>query len=836
MRADRGQARGRLRLLLLVLPVLGVLLPVGAARAAEVTLTGRALLAGHVRPGAWMAVAVTVENAGPPISGELRLGSEAEGRSSYGTPVELATGARQEHVLYAQPGFFGRSLRVQLWDGAEALATTAIEIRSHDAYQPIIGIVAEHPEGLHADIVDAATAPNVTVPAIVPLTPADLPARVEAWSAIDRLVWQDVDIASSLSGEQLQAMTTWLGAGGRLIVVGGTAGSGVLAGFPTGLLPFRPAATVDVASDELASLLGPLPAGVTGLAAVAGTLERGSVLARTGDQVFAAESDYGQGVVTVVGVNLADPALRGTEVAKAFWGRLLPPSVSAVLNPLVLPDDSTILAALNNLPSIDLPRIDQLFLLLFGYIALVGPVNYLVLRRLDRREWAWLTMPLLVVGFSVAAYSLGLLLKGSDIVVNEVAIVRGATGTETGLGQVYVGVYSPTRQTFDVRVRGGALLSNPTVLQQQGRTEQQPLDILFGDPSRLRNFGVGYAALRSFRAESALGTPRIETDFRYVDGRLQGSLTNRSETTLEHVAVSYGGGLAVIRSLAPGEGRAVDIAVADAPPLQEAYSVRVFGHAVVSDPAEARRIATRRAVLDQLSGFGPGLAGAGTGQPTILAWRSGSSLEIDVGQTANRVGEALYLLSAPIRTEGRLVYTSDLMRRSVIAADAGQAFFDGYSFNLSRGTMTVELRPVSAPSAIRVTSLELALTQGEPRVLRGRGTAVDPLPDAEQPDQADPVGDAGASGEEPALGEGGIVGGGKPVEGFTGIPALQLFDRVSGRWLEFPKVNPSASHVINDPARFVDEAGAVRIRFVNRGALEEQAYFNVLVRLEGSAA
>ena len=55
------------------------------------------------------------------------------------------------------------------------------------------------------------------------------------------------------------------------------------------------------------------------------------------------------------------------------------------------------------MPALALPSIEGLLLLLLGYIVLIGPINYLVLRRLDRREWAWVTMPLLVVGFTAGA-------------------------------------------------------------------------------------------------------------------------------------------------------------------------------------------------------------------------------------------------------------------------------------------------------------------------------------------------------------------------------------------------------------------------------------------------
>ena len=91
------------------------------------------------------------------------------------------------------------------------------------------------------------------------LTVADLPERPEAWSALDRLVWQDVD-AGQLSAEQLAALRTWLAGGGRLTIVGGTGGLGLLAGFPDELLPFRPTVTVDVDPEAIRGLARRHPA------------------------------------------------------------------------------------------------------------------------------------------------------------------------------------------------------------------------------------------------------------------------------------------------------------------------------------------------------------------------------------------------------------------------------------------------------------------------------------------------------------------------------------------------------------------------------------------------
>ena len=415
---------------------LSTLLPLArpVAAAGDVTLDAHAQLAGHVRPGAWAEVLVHVVNNGPAISGELRVRTQTQGASQFGVAVELPSGADQQHFLYAQPPLFGTKLTVDLVVAGNAVISKDVPITSHDAYSPIVGVVAEHPEGFLRDVT-AAVAPDPQfggqVTTVLTLDPADLPYRVDAWSAIDRLIWQDVD-TTQLQQPQLDAMAQWVTAGGRLIIVGGTTGITTLGALPADLLPFQPVQTATVAPADLTGLLGELPAGAADTAALAGTLSRGSVMGRTGNFVYAAQAPYGQGQVTIIGINPAESWLKGSDAADNLWHRVLPAASNAVISPFLFSNDGNLLGALQNLPAVGLPPIEQLFLLLLAYIALIGPINYLILRRLDKREWAWVTMPALVVVFAVGSYALGTSLKGSDVIVNEVSIVRAGQGTDTG--------------------------------------------------------------------------------------------------------------------------------------------------------------------------------------------------------------------------------------------------------------------------------------------------------------------------------------------------------------------------------------------------------------------
>ncbi|MEO6350896.1 MAG: hypothetical protein ABIP53_09625, partial [Candidatus Limnocylindrales bacterium] len=454
----------------------------------ELRISARPLMGGHARPGAWTAVEVLVENDGPSVTGELLIRGPQQGQSRYGVEADLPNGARQRFTLYAQTALFGSRLNVDLVSGTQVLATQQVRITSHDAYTPIVAVIAERPEGFTRDIQDALVNPNVQTSTVITLQIGDLPSRVEAWAAIDRLVWQDVD-AAQLSTTQLEALRLWVGAGGRLTIVGGTTGFATVRGFNRDdemLLPFDPIRTVDVTPADLSGLVGTPPTGATSVPAIAGPLDHGTILARLGDDVVAAEAVYGRGSIALIGFDPSTNWISDSDAAGALWHRLMPQVSGPALNPLAITDDSQIVYALQNLPSVDLPPIEQLFILLIAYIALIGPINYLVLRRLDKREWAWVTIPALVAVFAAGSYGLGATLKGSDVIVNQITVVRAAQGTGLGIGQAYIGIYSPSRRSFDVRIPGGALLSNPTSQAQSGQVET-PLDVVFGaSSSRLR--------------------------------------------------------------------------------------------------------------------------------------------------------------------------------------------------------------------------------------------------------------------------------------------------------------------------------------------------------------
>ena len=778
-------------------------LALSTSAAENVGLQARVLLQGHTRVGSWMAIEVQFTNNGPAVRGELRIAGGSQGRTRFSVAVDLPTDSRKTYVLHAQPPAFGRSVKVELVSGSSTVATADVAYLVHDTSQLIVGVVAEKPQGIIGEL-DLDPGAKGAVPVIVSLGVGDLPERLEGWATLDRLIWQDVD-SNTLTDGQLAALRGWIAGGGRLIIAGGTAGIGTLSGFPDDILPYRPTATVDVAPTTIAGLVGPLPASAVDLPAYAGDLGRGRALATSGDRIVAGELDYGSGSVTILGFDPTTTWLAASRDVESMWRRLLPTRTGGA--PVITSDDSQIVSAVGQLASLALPPIGWLIVLLGGYILLIGPINYVVLRSLDRRELAWITMPVLIAVFAVSAYGFGIALRGSDLIVNEVAIVRGAPGATEGTAQVYLGIFSPSRATYQVQVPGGALLAAPITGDFAGGGDAAVLDIVQGDPSLVRNLSVGFSSQRMLRAESATTVPLVEAQLALRDGVLAGTIRNRSQQTLEKVAVVLGGSVAVVGDIPASTDRTVTLRPTGNQFFQS-LSDRIFGQIFFGDSSQLTdaglRLRVRAAVVSQLT-YDPmfgNLATLNSSGPVILAWGRDEVLDVRIeNQTARRNANVLYYFPVDLTVEGKATFTTDLIQSTVVSTEA--AFFskDPFSVNMGAGSATIAYRPISFEGSIVASELQLALNFGGGSFPSGSPVALEPLDEA-------PVPCTDRANTEPA--------GCEPPR-LDGLPEMDLFDRTGeGAWVRLPHLGQGSAYTIADPGRYIDPAtGQILIRFVN---------------------
>ena len=626
-------------------------LPVRAASAVEIE--GRALVGGSYAVGGWAAIGITLVNEGPPTAGHLEADTEAGTTRRF---VEMPAGSRKAVTIYVQPGGFQREVAIRYVE-PNGTSRTTVAVRALEASSHQVAIVGDRNGSLRAQL-SGVTAPGAAEPVV--LGTSDLPERPEPLEGIDTIVW--AGDASTLAEAQRRSLERWLAGGGQLVVIGGADWQSRTDAF-SDLLPLdRLAATDDVSQAQLAAWVGADAPSLAPATVATGT-------ARPDARVLVAEDEtplismrpVGAGRVLLLGPDLAADAYRGWPGAAQLWSRLLPSTM--VIDAFVggqLQDREqaagSMAQALNTLPALEVPPAELLLLVIVAYIVLIGPVSYLVLSRLDRRELAWVTAPVLVLLFTAGSYGIGVTLKGSEVLVNQIAVIRTAPGVRAATVESYAGVFSPTRGTYDLAVEADALLAQMrgTAFAEPGVQPASPLTVEQGHPARLWQLPIASGGFEYVRADGIADlAPALEVAWSTEGPERGGTVTNLADEPILDVAYVATTGGARIGDIGPGETVEFSVPPLNVNATSASDQVYGFGGFDSSDP-ERRRIAARRGVIDALVGLGAGmpsggseLSGLGGRGPYIIGWRAaeGPTPIMVAGVETQRYAETVEVVS-----------------------------------------------------------------------------------------------------------------------------------------------------------------------------------------------
>lgn len=623
-----------------------------AAAPAGVTMQVEAHYSGHFKFGEWLPLRVTLANDGPAVRADVRADvTEASGQITYVAPVELPTGARKQLTLYVQPPSFARAVRVRLIEGQTELARQNVAVTVERNVNYIVGVIAPRMEPfavlggltLNPQAADVQFA-NVPRPVVVlPVQLSDIPDRAEGLRVLDALIISGVD-TSGLGADQGRALQGWVEQGGRLIVGGGAGAARTLAGLPAGLAKdlLAPGITADLQTLPALADFAEQEIRVPGPFAVTWPAARRDALIEQDGLALAVERRLGEGYINYVALDLAGSPFDAWAGAVRFWEKLLTPGSAYPLN---LPPDvsprlmhaSSLYYALQNLPALELPSIRWLGGLLIVYILLVGPVNYLILRRLRKLEWGWVTIPALTVMFSVGAFALGFNLRGSDVIVNQISILTfHANGTAAPM-QTCVGIFSPARRAYTVNVPDRALLTplSPDINPWGGggMLAAGALDIVQSDPAQVRGLQVDQWAMQAFQVESSAPEGWTIESALTLDGeRIRGTLVNRTGETLLDATLVYGNRYARLGNLAAGSSLSLDHVLQNPSNTPFPYFLyeNIWQNAGPQGPP--RELQVQQQLLDSQWG-GMKEPTQPPVRPTLIAWLKASPLEVHVADT-----------------------------------------------------------------------------------------------------------------------------------------------------------------------------------------------------------
>ena len=593
---------------------------------------------GRYKLGTWTPVRASLATSSPPFRGFLELVAPDDDGvpTAIRTPVELTESGPVEVTALVRIGAAGAEVRARLLDGEgrplpgrSASATASPE--SLD-----LGVTLVLRDGDPSGLDELAELPRFRVPGggrslvVGPLGQLpDVPFGLDAIEAVV-LETSDQNIRTSLARGDADRLRDWVARGGHLVVAIGE-GWRETAEALGDLMPARPIEATGRAGllEDLGALesFADKPFRVSGgrrlkVVPVEGWADRGGVpIASTAATPLVVRAAYGLGRVTLVGLDVAHPPFRDWPDRRYFWDKVLDLRRSgsedlggsygstgggAIIQSAAPELGARLHRALEVFPGVKIVPFGWVAGFVLGYIVLIGPLEYLFLRKVAKRmELTWLTFPVIVAATCGLAFAGAYAIKGDELRVNKLDLVDYDQDGGTYRGRSWLTLYSPENHDYRLALEpaGPDFKPVPEAVEQslswygspdpvsrnmgrialgQAAYRYEPA----GEPRQLAGVRVAIWSTKAFVGRWS-GTSKavlLDSDLRPTSGdRLSGSVRNRLGKPMVRARLFYGRNVYDLGRIAPGAVVLVD------PSKSEATTRYLFRRLADLDESAERR-------------------------------------------------------------------------------------------------------------------------------------------------------------------------------------------------------------------------------------------------------
>ena len=633
-------------------------------------MTARAGYDGFYKGEYWIPVHTTVSNEGASIEGVLRvIVDDASGSNEivYQAPMSLPSPSVKRQTLFVQLPNFRSHLQIELIseDGVilETVESNPLDWLAADSL--LYGVVTDEPGDL--DFLEDLTADRSDA-AVAYLDSSDLPESPAAWNALDVLIIHNTD-ASELNQSQLDSLKSWIESGGQLVVAAGPEWQATTDGLAD-LLPVTISSSQSIEDlPALQSFTGQSFRDPGPYVIATSTLKNGELLLHEDGLPILARRNLGRGAIYFLSLSPSSPPLADWDGSSILWQEVVSRLPDQPQWYIGFQDGFSANNAVSSLPSFNLPSGWQLFLFLLAYIIVMGPINYMVLRRIGRRELAWITIPGLVVIFSAMALLAGFRLKGNNIIINQMSVASGHLDGTNVRVQTILGLYSPNRKTFDLSFPAGTLARPFAAGYGELASGGNVKAILQGQEVVVDDIRVDVSGIEPLVADSYRQAPAVtgQVALRSEGGDLvlEANLQNNSQVNLENATILLGLTAIPLGDLMPGESAIISQPVnlgsgnptgsgitSFAPvgpaisPLSMNYNTILGTSEYFSDP----KAYARWQLLEALAGsYGSLTPSNNLSKATLIAWTDEEQLEVDLLENQHEdLATTVYFLEMPL--------------------------------------------------------------------------------------------------------------------------------------------------------------------------------------------
>jgi hypothetical protein len=524
---------------------------------------------GNYKSGYSTPVTLTISSKNIDVKGEveIRVPSTPGKYVSYVKPLSLEKGAEKVVTINVPASGTRAKYKVVITNGNDKVYESSVSFgTASNNITKFIGTLSDDFDSITYINKFPSSAGVTLLTKNIKLDEKNFPEDIFTLKAFDVLIINNFD-TSKLSKAQYELLKQWVMDGGTLLIGTGTSYSKTLGIFKDDFVQGNIGEVKSVNTSKIYELAtnGDSKDEVKVEVLSMDVKEGNAVIEDKGIKLTQLLSK-GNGVIALTAFDLGQAPFSGWANNTAFGEKLLDvinPSLSSndKMNGMPYEEQSYMVRdVLDQFSEMGSIKTGSFYIILFIYILVVAPISYMILKKLDKRELMWLSVPILSVVFGIAVYISGSGTRLSKVTTNMVSLINideKGNATESS----YAGVFTTKKSMLKIESKEGKRLrpviqpyyDNPNQTLSNEELEAKVM-AYEGGGIEYHNSSILQSKMIELQKESS-NIGKVETDIKMEKGKLVGTIKNSTNIDLDECYIITPGEFYKIESIKSGESK-----------------------------------------------------------------------------------------------------------------------------------------------------------------------------------------------------------------------------------------------------------------------------------------
>lgn len=519
-------------------------------------------------------VTLTIKDKYKDISGEveIQVPSVPGKYMSYVKPLSMQKDSEKIITINVPVGVNRSKYKIVITNGKEKVYEDSFSIgMTANNMTSFIGILSEDFNSLsYINQVPAATGVTLLTK-VIKLDEKNFPEDIFTLDAFDVLVINNFD-TSKFSKVQYQILKQWVNNGGTLIIGTGQKHTKTLGIFKDDFIQGNVSEVKSIATSKIYSLgTNGDNKGDTAIDVLSIAVKDSTVLMEDKNVILVQSLSKGKGVVGILAFDLGQAPFANWNNNSAFAQKLLALITPNIMNMQAMngkdsQNNSYMYREIfSKFSEMETAKTSSFYIILFIYILMVAPLNYFVLKKLDKREYMWITVPAIAIIFGIIVYASGSGTRLSKITTNMVSVLNidknGNAGSET-----YAGIFNSNKTKIKIAGKNGEKvlpISDQNYGQPNGQSSNN--DVMEAKIFAAENGGVEYTNSSILETkvlqmqQNAMNIGKIEADISMENGNLVGTVKNTTSLDFYDCYIITPSNYYVMKDLKSGQSSKIGV-------------------------------------------------------------------------------------------------------------------------------------------------------------------------------------------------------------------------------------------------------------------------------------